>query len=103
MCTGIFSGTQYSLNGKGQVDERELMTRSGEADVYILEGLKNSAYPKIEVVRREKSSVPVCDEETLICIATDVVSQEDVKCPVFGMDDVQGIFLCVKKYFGLEI
>lgn len=102
VCTGIFSGTQYSVNGKGQIDEQELMARCGQADVYILEGLKNSTYPKIEVVRREKSQVPVCDEETLICIATDVVSQEDVKCPVFGMDDVQGIFLCVKKYFGLE-
>lgn len=102
VCTGIFSGTQYSVNGRGQIDERELMARCGKADVYILEGLKSSAYPKVEVVRREKSSAPVCDEETLICIATDVVSQEDVKCPVFGMDDVQGIFLCVKKYFGLE-
>ena len=102
VCTGIYSHTQYSINGRGQIDEKELMSRCGEADVYILEGLKNSAYPKIEVVRRACSRAPVCDEETLICIATDVVSQEDVKCPVFGMDDIQGIFLCVKKYFGLE-
>lgn len=101
VCTGIFSGTQYSVNGRGRIDEQDLMVRCGQADVYILEGLKNSSYPKIEVVRKEKSQAPVCDEETLICIATDVVSQEDVKCPVFGMDDVQGIFLCVKKYFGV--
>lgn len=102
VCTGIFSGTQYSLNGRESVDERELMTRCGKADVYILEGLKHSSYPKIEVVRKEKSTVSVCAEETLICIATDVISCEDVKCPVYGMDDVQGIFLCLKKYFGLE-
>jgi hypothetical protein len=63
--------------------------------------MKHSPYPKVEVVRQAKSAAPVCDEDSLICIATDVVSQEDVKCPVFGMDDIQGIFLRVKKYFGL--
>ena len=71
----------------------------GDVDVVILEGMKESAYPKIEVVRKARSRAPVCDVSTLICIATDVVSQESVSCPVLDMDDVHGIFLCVKKYF----
>ena len=68
----------------------------------ISEGMKYSPYPKVEVVRQEISDKSVCDENSLICIATDVVSQKDVKCPVYDMDDVSGIFLCIKGYFGLN-
>ncbi|MCM1101519.1 MAG: molybdopterin-guanine dinucleotide biosynthesis protein B [Clostridium sp.] len=99
VCSAIFSDTQYSVNHKGRASVEEMIARCGDADVVILEGMKDSAYPKVEVVRKARSSVPVCDPDSLICIATDVVSPEDVQCPVFGMDDIQGIFLCVKKYF----
>ncbi|MCM1112668.1 MAG: molybdopterin-guanine dinucleotide biosynthesis protein B [Muribaculum sp.] len=99
-CSAIFSGTQYSVNCSGQADIEKMLALCAGTDVVVIEGMKASAYPKIEVVRRARSSVPVCDTDSLICIATDTVSREDVKCPVFGMDDIQGIFLCVKKYFG---
>lgn len=100
VCSAIFSDTQYSVNYGGQADLEKMLALCAGTDVVIVEGMKASAYPKIEVVRRARSSAPVCDTDSLICIATDVVSREDVKCPVFGMDDIQGIFLCVKKYFG---
>lgn len=99
VCSAIFSDTQYSVNCAERTDLEYLLGLCGDVDVIIVEGMKHSAYPKVEVVRRERSLAPVCDMDTLICIATDVVSQEDVKCPVFGMDDVQGIFLCVKNHF----
>lgn len=98
-CSVIYSDTQYSINRRGRARVEELITLCGDVDVVIVEGLKASDYPKIEVVRRAVSAAPVCDMDSLICIATDVVSQEDVKCPVFGMDDIQGIFLCLKDYF----
>ena len=99
VCSAIFSPTQYSVNRAERAEIDKLLALCGDVDVVMIEGLKDSPYPKIEVVRRECSCTPVCDLDTLICIATDVVSQEDVKCPVFGMDDIQGIFLCVKNYF----
>ena len=65
--------------------------------MYIIEGMKYSPYPKVEVVRQEISDKSVCDDEnSLICIATDVVSQKDVKCPVYDMDDVPGFFYALK-------
>ena len=70
-------------------------------DIIILEGFKNSAYPKIEVVRKEICPQSVTDPDTLICIATDCISPEDVSCPVYGLDDVHGIFLCLKDYLVL--
>lgn len=71
-------------------------------DVIIIEGLKASAYPRIEVIRSSISEKCVCDPKTLICIATDCISPENVNCPVFGLDDVRGIFLCLRDYFGLS-
>lgn len=101
-CSAIFSDTQYSINRARRASVEEMLGLCGDVDVVMLEGMKESAYPKIEVVRRARSDLPVCDADTLICMATDVVSRDDVKCPVFGLDDIHGIFLCVKKYFACE-
>lgn len=70
-------------------------------DIIILEGFKHSAYPKVEIVRRSVVPESVADPATLICIATDVLSPENASCPVYGTEDVQGIFSCLKKYFNL--
>ncbi len=99
----IFSDTQYSVNFSGKKsleDMIELVKK--ECEIIIIEGAKKSKYPKVEVVRKEISDKIVCDEDSLICVATDVVSGDEVKCPVYGLDDIAGIFLCVKKHLGLE-
>lgn len=95
----IFSNTQSAMVARGQTTVEALIAQCDGVDVIILEGMKNSPYPKVEVVRKERSTSPVCDEKTCICIATDVVSQEEVRCPVLDLNDIQGIFLCIKKYF----
>lgn len=101
--SSIFSDRQYSVNSKVKKTLEDMIAMAQrECDIVIVEGAKTSTYPKVEVVRREISQSIVCDEQTLICVATDVVSQDSVKCPVYGLDDIKGIFLCVKKYLGLE-
>lgn len=97
--SAIFSDTQYSVNVRRRVDVEKMISEAEGVDIIILEGLKSSSYPKIEVVRREISCQSVCGQNTLICIATDVVSPESVKCPVYDIDDIKGIFLCLKRYF----
>lgn len=97
----IFSDTRYSVNARGHAELSELLPLCRGSDVIILEGMKASPYPKVEVVRGARSDRPVCDPKTLICIATDIVSPATVPCPVFDMDDVKGVFSCVKKYFGV--
>jgi molybdopterin-guanine dinucleotide biosynthesis protein MobB len=68
-------------------------------DIVILEGFKYSEYPKVEIVRGKVSDRGVCKEDTLICMASDVVLQGDVKYPVYDIDDVDGIYSCIRKYF----
>lgn len=97
--SAIFSDTQYSIHCRKKTTVEELIARCEGTDIVILEGMKESSYPKVEVVRKERSHKPVCDVNTLICIATDVVSQEEVTCPVLDINDIHGIFLCIKRSF----
>ena len=57
--SAIYSDTQSSVNRKEQVAE-DMIAACGDVDVLILEGLKDSAYPKVEVVRRAVSEHTVC-------------------------------------------
>lgn len=58
------------------------------ADVVLLEGFKDSLYPKIEVVREGNSTGPVCDPATLLAVATDLpLKVEGV--PVLGLEDIE--------------
>lgn len=98
----IFSDTHYSVNCSRSETVEELIGLCEKVDVIILEGMKHSPYPKVEVVRGARSQSCVCDPDTLICVATDVISPEQVSCPVMDINDSRGVFLCIKKYFGLE-
>ncbi len=99
--SAIYSGTQSSVNRKGKVTAEDMISACRDVDILILEGLKDSAYPKIEVVRRAISDQPVCAAEHLIAVATDVVTQDSVKCPVYDINDVTGIYSCILSYFGI--
>ena len=110
VCTAVFSDSHYVLSAEREKKEgdawAELMIdqvsrQPSSPDVIILEGFKRSKYPKVEVVRREAYPESVADPDTLICIATDVLSPDSVECPVYDLDDAKGIFCCVKNYFGL--
>lgn len=101
-CSAIFSDTQHSVNYAGRASAEEMIKLCIGTEIIILEGLKESSYPKVEVVRKEISQKSICNPDSLIAVATDVISQSEVQCPVFGLDDMEGIFLCIKKYFRLE-
>lgn len=102
VCSGIFSHTQHSVNYRTGTCMEEMLRLCGDTDIVILEGLKDSDIPKLEVVRGEISRRSVCKSGTLIGIATDVVNQNEVSCPVLELNDTDGIYACIKKYFGLE-
>ena len=103
--TSIFSDSAYLSYVKECVTPDflidEMRGRKSPPDVIIIEGLKDSSFPKIEVVRGRVYDKCVCDESTRICIVTDCISPREVSCPVFGFEDVRGIFLCLKEYFEL--
>lgn len=69
--TVIFSGKRYMLNKDRAVDWQQLRDYFSEADIVLVEGMKQSALPKIEIVRQEISDELSCNRENLIAVATD--------------------------------
>jgi molybdopterin-guanine dinucleotide biosynthesis protein B len=63
----------------------------GEADLVLAEGFSHAPGAKIEVLRRECSSVPRCTlEEGVVALVTDV-DEVYPQLPHFALDDVNGI------------
>jgi len=79
----------------------EMKRQQNPPDIIILEGFKKSKYPKVEIVRSSAVPYSVADPATLICISTDILSPDEVSCPIYGLDDVQGIFSCVREFFSI--
>ena len=101
--SAALTDTRYFINDKRPVDVDELIDRissEDSPDIIILEGFKNSKFPKVEMIRKEVSDKSIVDKSNLICIATDLDSLEGKY--VFNINDISGIFLCIKDYFKSE-
>ena len=71
--TAVYSANRIFVHRIGTGErERELLELFLEADIIFLEGLKDSSYPKIEVIRSERSKKPVSNPEGRFLIATDL-------------------------------
>ncbi len=105
VCTSVYSDTGNAVYERESVNAEELIRRmslmKAPPDAVIIEGLKASSLPKIEIVRKAVYDKSVCDPSTLICIVSDCISPEDADCPVYGLEDVRGIFSCLKHFFNL--
>ena len=95
VATAVFSDSQSFIRLRRQLAIDDLIKQFGHVDVVMIEGMKNSSYPKIEVIRGEVSDHSVCDSSTLICIATDTKLSESVPCPIYDLNDTEGILSCL--------
>lgn len=84
----IYSPQRYELVRQVRMDERDFFAVFPEADVILLEGFKDSRYPKIEIVRGGNSERPVCDPATLLALCTDLPLTVD-GVPTMGLNDVE--------------
>lgn len=95
--TAIFDGEKYKVVRRGRVDERALIPFFPDADLILLEGLKCSDWPKLELVRGAISSAPVCDPKNLLALVTDLeISLPGV--PVVALDDPAGAAEVILRY-----
>lgn len=70
--TAVFSSQRYLiLKEQPDVDAADLILNFPEADLILLEGMKGSQYPKIEVVRQINSEKFVCERSTVVAYAAD--------------------------------
>ena len=83
--TAIFDGEICKVIRRQTVTEEALIAQFPEADLILLEGFKNSAWPKLELVRSGNSDCPVCSRGTLLALVTDLpIDLPGVPCIPFG-------------------
>ena len=73
--------------------ERIIASYLSDVDVVVIEGFKQSSFPKIEVIRKANSKKPVCaGDKKLMAFASDFNPAGPAgKVPVYGIDDFKGI------------
>ncbi|MGG7196423.1 molybdopterin-guanine dinucleotide biosynthesis protein B [Clostridium butyricum] len=98
--TAIFSKNKFMII-KEQEDtkEEELISYFKEADVILLEGFKNSDYPKLEIIRKGNSHKSVCKKETLLAIVSDMDHNEEL-IKTFNLNDIDKIAEFLLEYIG---
>ena len=94
--SAVFDGEKFSLTRRAAVDESTLIAQFPEADLVLLEGFKDSVWPKIELVRAEVCSDTVCDAQT--CIAYVSLLPLKTDRPVFDPDAFDEIADFVAAY-----
>ena len=78
-----------------QMTPEQLASWFPEADLILLEGFKDSGYPKMELIRGANSSDCVCRGRNLRAVVTDLAPGAVKGLPegvsVFGLEDVESI------------
>ena len=75
----------------------EIAEKLQDVDIIITEGYKKGKKPKIEIVRRERSTELICDPEELIALVTDCNIEIDV--PKFEFDQVKELVDLIEEKF----
>ena len=85
--TAIYDGEKFMMVKTAQVTPEDLFSQFPEADLILLEGAKDSHWPKFEIVRSGNSSASVCDPATLLGLVTDLpLSLPGI--PTLGLEDI---------------
>ncbi len=67
----VFCSTHCMIIKNKRTAAEELLTEYADMDLILFEGLKDSSYPKFEIVRSANSDHMVCAPETVIAVASD--------------------------------
>lgn len=67
----IYDGEKFSFNQKRKMTSEDLLPFFKGADLVLIEGLKGSDYPKLELMRKINGRDPVCKEETVLAYVVD--------------------------------
>ena len=79
----VYSGQRYLLTEMFRLTEQDLLEERHGYDLLLLEGFKDSGWPKIEVVRKEISDTPVSFQP--LAVVGDIPGAD------FGLEDAQAL------------
>lgn len=95
--TAVFSKNRTFVHKEKSIKQvKELIGQFPEAEIIFIEGMKNSNYEKIEVVRKDISDAPVSNPEGRFLIATDWDLQK-FEGTVVNLNDIDSILEEISK------
>ena len=101
MATAIFSPYKQAIMRYDKSDFDSILGSMSDLDIVIIEGMKDSLFPKVWVIRKENKTELACEPSSLICVATNAALSENIPCDIYDLDDISGIYDCIKKYFDI--
>ena len=88
--TLFFDDCQYQISRKLLPPYEELFTQFPEADLLLVEGLRGTELPKLEIIKPDDERSPALSEDKVLgYIAENAAFEANV--PVFDREDVKGI------------
>ncbi len=88
--SAVFDRDKFMVIKNGSQTIEGLIEMFPEADIIVLEGAKQTDWPKFEIVRAGNSAAPTCDPATLLALVTDLpLSLPGV--PAVGLNDVDAL------------
>jgi len=101
----IFCDSKYSvLRYEKSAPLDKLIESFDDHDIIIVEGMKSSKLPKLEIVRSGISDYCICEQNTLIAVATDTsVRMLDCSVRTVDLNDVKAIAETLRAYFESEV
>ena len=70
-------------------DPEEIVAGMQDVDIVLTDGFRSAGFPKIEVLRAERSTEPVCEPKDLLAVATDF--EVDLGIPRLDLNDPAAI------------
>lgn len=90
--TAVYSKNKFMiLKQENEVTEKKLQSFFPEADLILLEGLKQSAYPKVEVLRKGISEKLVSQEGSIVGVVSDFQPDISKGTPCFGFHQADAL------------
>lgn len=87
----VYSNSKMMLiKDHKEPDILDMLQYQQDMDIVIVEGMKYSSLPKIEIIRSAVSDTSVCDPSTLMAIVTDV-PLEEANIPIIGLNDIDSV------------
>lgn len=87
--SAVYDSEKYSVSRRGRFSGEEITKLAQGADIVLMEGFKESRYPKIEVVRSENGGTAMEGACGRIAYVSDAALS--VEQPVFASSDVEKI------------
>lgn len=88
--TAFFDDTQYQVSRKYLPPYDELFAMFPDADLLLVEGLRGTALPKLEIIKPDDDRSPALSEDKVLGYIAENGAYESSK-PVFDREDVKGI------------